>query len=310
MPLAVFRGRVVPPDRNGLRHEYDPILRHHYYSCFHTADSDLERYLAHVRTIGPCFLHVYPSTVALLARFVTRSGTEPPSNIRGIIAESEIVYPEQRALVEEVFGCRYFSLFGHSEKLVLACECEKSTDYHVWPTYGYCELLDDDGRAVTTPGASGEIVGTGFINEVMPFIRYRTGDHATYVGDRCEACGRAHLLLRDIRGHRSQEMLVASDGSLISWTAMNMHDDTFRNVHRFQFWQREPGRAVLKVVPNHGFSDEDREGILRSLHRKTGEQLEIALDVVAYIPVSQRGKAVYVRRFGNLAIPDVTRQEA
>ncbi|MBW2595342.1 MAG: asparagine synthase (glutamine-hydrolyzing), partial [Deltaproteobacteria bacterium] len=213
VPMAVLRGRAVPIDRNGFRHEYDPILRHHYYSSFHMSDENMARYLEHIATIGPCFLHVYPSTVAALARFILRNGTHTPTNIRGIIAESEIVYPKQRQMVEDVFGCRYFSCYGQSEKVVLAVGCETSDDYHVWPTYGYFELLDNNDNPVTTPGERGEIVGTGFINTVMPFIRYRTGDRATYVGERCEACGREHTVIRDIRGHRTQEVLIASDGS-------------------------------------------------------------------------------------------------
>ena len=294
MPLATLRGRPVPPDRNGLRHEYDPILRLHHYSSLHMSDENMARYMEHLATIGPCFLHVYPSSVAALARFCRRAGIRPPDNIRGIIAESEIVYPEQREMAEEVFGCRYFSCYGHSEKLILAAECECSTDYHVWPSYGYFELLDDSRRPVTTPGQRGEIVGTGLIDTLMPFIRYRTGDWATYVSDRCEACGREHVVIRDIQGHRTQEMLIAADGSEISWTALNMHDDTFLRVRQFQFLQETPGRAVLRIVPAHGFSEEDAGRIHRNLRRKLDGQVSFTLELVDKIPLSPRGKAIYV----------------
>ncbi|UCD52985.1 MAG: hypothetical protein JSW27_10165, partial [Phycisphaerales bacterium] len=73
-PMAVLRGRVVKPDRDGLYHEYDPVLRHHYYSSFHLSDKNMALYLKHIATIGPCFLHVYPSTAAALARLVRRRG--------------------------------------------------------------------------------------------------------------------------------------------------------------------------------------------------------------------------------------------
>lgn len=294
--VAVLRGRAVRRDRNGLYHEYDPLLRHHYYSSFHMSDEDVRRYLEHIATVGPCFLHVYPSTVAALARFLRRSGRPAPGNIRAIIAESEIVYSDQRQMVEEVFGCQYFSCYGQSEKVVLAAGCEGSHDYHVWPTYGYFELLDDRGDPVTTPGRRGEIVGTGFINTVMPFIRYRTGDWATYVADRCETCGRQHTLLRDIRGHRTQEVLIASDGSEIPWTAMNMHDDTFLHVRQFQFRQDVAGEAVLRIVPAVGFSEKDASRIRQNLKRKLNGQLCLSIEIVDSISVSSRGKAVYVDR--------------
>lgn len=294
LPLAVFRGRVVPEDDHGLRHEYDPLLRQHYYSNFHMTDGNMARYLEHVCGIGECFLHGYPSSLAALARHLQRTNAEPPTNVRGMIAESEIVYPDQRGLIESTFRCRLFSCYGHTEKLVLAAECERSTDCHVWPTYGYFELLDENDRAVTTPGQRGEIVGTGFINAVVPFIRYRTGDYATYVGDHCQSCGRPHVLLRDIAGHRVQEYLVASDGAGISWTALNMHDNTFANVRQFQFFQDAPGTAELRVIPAVGFGEADEDRILRSLQRKFDGRLNFTIQLVESIPLSPMGKAIYV----------------
>lgn len=302
MPMAVLRGRVVEPDRRGLRHQYDPLLRHHYYSAFHLTDENIARYLDHIATIGPCFLHVYPSSAAALGRFCRRHDRRPPGNIRGIIAESEIVYPEQRRLVEEVFGCRYFSCYGHTEKLVMAAECEHSQDYHVWPAYGHFELLDEQGRTVATPGQRGEIVATGFMNAVMPFIRYRTGDWATYVGDRCEGCGRQQPIIREIRGHRTQESLIASDGAAISWTALNMHDDTFDRVRQFQFRQDQPGRAVLRLVTADGFDDACRKRIQSNLGRKFDGRLSFTIELAPSIPLSSRGKAIYVdQRIGKPA---------
>ncbi|HET6426989.1 MAG TPA: phenylacetate--CoA ligase family protein, partial [Phycisphaerae bacterium] len=213
---------------------------------------------------------------------------------RGVLLESEILYPQQKCLLEEIYGVPVFSSYGHSEKLVLAAHCEHSDDYHVWPTYGYFELLDEQGNPVTEPGQRGEIVGTGFINTVMPFIRYRTGDFATYVGDRCEACGREHTLIRDIHGHNIQEVLITAQGSEISWTSMNMHDETFANVRRFQFYQDEPGVAVLRIVPAPEFGERDARRILANLGTKLDGQIRIQIELVESIRSTERGKAIYV----------------
>jgi phenylacetate-CoA ligase len=294
MALAVFGGRVVSPGKGGLRYEHDALLRYHYYSNFHMSEEEIGRYLDHLAGLGPCFLHVYPSAGFALAHHIWRAGRSAPANVRGILAESEIVYEDQRRFVRQVFGCRYFSSYGHTEKLVAAAECESSSDYHVWPTYGLCELLDEAGRPVTTLGQRGEIVGTGFINTSVPFIRYRTGDFATLAGTGCRQCGRDHLLLRDIRGHRVQEFLVAVDGSRIAWTALNVHDDTFERVLRFQFLQEEPGRAVLKVVPAAGFGSADQERILRNLEVKLRGRIDLTLELVQEVTLTSVGKTIYV----------------
>lgn len=293
-PMAVFRGRVVPQDNKAIHHQYDPLLRHHYYSTFHLTERNIQRYLQHVAQLGPCFLHVYPSSVDVLARFIRRSNTKAPANILGIIAESEIVYPDQRKLAQEVFSCRYFSCYGQTEKLVLAAECEHSSDYHVWPTYGYFELLDQEDQPISKVGQRGQIVATGFIDTVVPFIRYRTGDYATYLSDRCQACGREHIIIDDIRGHRIQEVLVAADGAEISWTAINMHDDTFMSVQQFQFYQDTPGQAILRIVPAESFDQQDQQRIIRNLDRKLSGRVKLSIELTQEIPLSPRGKAIYV----------------
>lgn len=294
--MAVFRGKIVSEDKSGFRHEYDPILKHHYYSNFHMNDQNMESYLHHMRTIGPFYLHVYPSSVATLARFILRSGVEAPKNILGIIAESENVYVEQRMMVEKIFNCRYFSSYGHTEKLVAAGECEKTRNYHVWPTYGFFELLDENGNEVLTPGEQGEIVGTGFINTVTPFIRYRTGDYAIYIGDRCKECGREQKIISELRGHRIQESLIAYDNSFISWTAVNVHDDTFENVIQFQFYQDTPGYAVLRIVPSEKFNNTDKHRIMVNLSKKFDGRLNFILEIVKNIIPTKGGKAIYVEQ--------------
>lgn len=290
MPLAVLRGRVVAVDDHGERYEFDPILRHHYFSTFHLTDENMRGYVHRMEQLGEWFLHAYPSSADTLARFLKRNDLPAPRGCRGIILESENLYPDQRERIEEAFGARAFSCYGHSEKLVLAVECEESHDYHVWPTYGYFELLDESGHPVREPGQRGEIVGTGFINRVMPFIRYRTGDYAEYGGERCSACGREHIVLRRIEGRWPAGDLVANDGSLVSLTALNLHDDALRHVRQFQFRQDEPGRAVLCISPADGFGRRDQERIQESLDRRLAGRVQIRVELVDTIPLTSRGK--------------------
>ncbi len=290
MPMAVLRGRMVPPDRKGLRHEYDPLLRHHYYSNFHMTDDNMRLYLEHIHRIGPCVLHAYPSSAHALAEFIMATGHPVPQNVRSILLESENVYRDQAQAIESAFGVRIFSSYGHSEKCVLAAQCEHRQDYHVWPTYGYFELLDEQGAPVRTPGQEGEIVGTGFINTVVPFIRYRTGDHATYVADRCEACGRKHTVIRDIKGRWPQGGLIAADGSVVSMTALNVHDDTFRNVREYQFHQFSPGKATLCVVPSTALGEEDKSRMTENMNKRLQGQVVLDLEVRTELVKTARGK--------------------
>ena len=59
-------------------------------------DANMQRYLEHVATIGPCYLHVYPSSLNALVSCIRRHELRVPTNIRGILAGSENVYAGDR----------------------------------------------------------------------------------------------------------------------------------------------------------------------------------------------------------------------
>jgi len=155
-------------------------------------------------------------------------------------------------------------------------------------------LLDSQGNVVNTPGAEGEIVGTGFINTVVPFIRYRTGDFATYVSDRCEACGRKHVIINNIKGRWPQGGLIASDGSLVSMTALNVHDDTFENVREYQFRQSEPGTARLCVVPSVSLDADQQQKITSSMNKRLQGQVVVTLEICSELLKTSQGKQLRV----------------
>jgi phenylacetate-CoA ligase len=290
MPMAVLRGRVVQANQKGLHHECDPILRHHYYSNFHMTDDNMRRYLDHMCRIGPCMLHAYPSSAHALANYIIETGKQGPQNIQGVLLESENVYPDQVHAIERAFNARAFSSYGHSERCVLAVQCEHTNNYHVWPTYGYFELLDNQGAPVRTRGQEGEIVGTGFINTVVPFIRYRTGDYATYLGESCEGCGRKHTIITDIKGRWPQGGLIAVDGSVVSMTALNVHDDTFTNVREYQFHQSVPGKATLCVVPIARLDDKEKQRIVMNMSKRLQGQVTLDLEIRTELVKTPRGK--------------------
>jgi phenylacetate-CoA ligase len=128
----------------------------------------------------------------------------------------------------------------------------------------------------------------------VPFIRYRTGDFARLVGQGCAACRRDQLLVRDVEGRWPAGCLVARDGSVITMTALNVHDETFERVRQYQFGQEVPGQAELRIVPGAGFTEEEGRRLVASLDRKLTGRLTLTLRLVEKIPPTLRGKHVLV----------------
>jgi phenylacetate-CoA ligase len=287
----VLRGTVVAGDR---MYERSLTSNELVMSSYHLTDDRIPLFLERIRTFRPSYIHAYPSSVSMLARSLLELGEPPIEGLRAVLCGSENLYDWQRGLIEEAFQCRVYSWYGQSEGVCLAGECEHDTRLHIFPQYGLAELVDDDGAPVTEPGRPGEIVATGLHARAMPLIRYRTKDVATFASGTCELCGRPYRRFERIEG-RLQEFIVTAGGRRISMVAINMHSSVFDNVRQFRFYQDEPGRVVLKLVPRRSFSwDEDVARIRRELAPKLGPDCSLEVELVTDIARGGRGKHHFI----------------
>ncbi len=286
---ATFRGSRI---RGGLW-EDDLLTGERKFSSFELTDQYLEAIWPALLKLEPDFIYAYPSTALTLCQFVESSGKRFPGSLKAMLVGSENIYDGQREYMEQVSGRRAFSWYGHSEKLVLAGECEKSTALHAYPQYGYVEFMNEKDEPAR-PGEFAEIVGTGFFNTAMPFIRYRTGDFCTYLGEYCPECGRRYPVFENVRGRWTQEVLYGAKGNQICMSAVNAHSNNFTRVFRYQFYQDEPGKAILRIVPREGFSDADKAAVEWEFNSKFGPNLRVVAELVKSIPLTSRGKFRFV----------------
>jgi phenylacetate-CoA ligase len=283
-PRAMLRGAVV---RGARRWAYDADERAYVFSNFHMTAERVAAYAAVMREKRLAFFHSYPSAIVDFARHLRNQRLDPPP-FRAIFATSENLYPGQREAIEAFYAARVFSFYGHTENLVMAGECEVSSDYHVFTQYGVAEVLGEDGDPAAE-GETGEIVGTTIDNLAMPLVRYRTGDAATVGPPRC-ACGRPYRLLRDTRGRWDQDVLVGAAGNVVPLAALNMHTDVFDRVQQMQFRQRRPGAVELSIRRGPGYADRDTRGILAALGEKVGDTMSVEVRFVDAFELTPRGK--------------------
>lgn len=286
--LAVIRGRVISDRAAGRIATYDPTRDWLLLSSYHLTEDRLGEYLDALDRFRPQILHVYPSAALLLAAHLRNSGREFPFALRCVFAASERLTDPQRRQLQDVFGCRVYSWYGHAERVVLAAQGRRSDHFYFWPTYGYVEFgtPDDDGLQ--------EVVGTSFHNLVMPLVRYRTGDYV-----------RLHQSGRDgpkelpwpaavaIEG-RGQEFFVTATGRRIPLTAFNMHDASFDGLYALQFFQETPGRAELRYVAGPAVGPRRLDAVEEVLRRKLGDDVVVTLRRVDDIERTARGKGKWL----------------
>ena len=290
---VTLRGNVVRSASKGKFWEYDPINKNLILSSYHMTDETLPKYIAKIREFRLAFIQAYPSAITILARFMRKNNVKPFFSIKAILCGSENLYPWQRELLEEVFQCRVYSWYGHSEQAILAGECEKSTCYHIFPEYGFVELIDKEAELLTKDKEYklGEIVATGLNNYVCPFIRYQTMDLAVPTSIKWCECGRNYPLIKTVEG-RLQELVVTEDGRVITLTALifAQHFEAFSKVKEMQLVQEKEGEITVKVVKSSQYSANDEKEILSKMQRAVGSGLDVNFEYVDHIPRTKTGK--------------------
>ena len=201
---AEVRGQHIPGPRPYV---WDPILRALRLSPLVRERETVALYLETIRSYGIKFLYGYPSAITNFALLVKRYGIRVDLKLTAILFASETLYPWQRTLAEDVFACPSYNFYGLAEHVVIGGECEHSHAFHCMPQYGVTEV---DPR-------TGEITGTGFLNYVHPFIRYKTADVASRAGGQ---------RLRAVR------QTVLSGPAGCRWPAPGFHRHAGGHIHR------------------------------------------------------------------------------
>jgi len=268
--------------------EYRLIPRTLLLSSYKMTERNLLIYLQKIKQLQPSYFIGYPSAITLLATYMKHHDIEL-KGLKAIFCFGETIYDWQRDLLETFFNCRVHGQYGHREQCVLAGTCEKSNFYHIFPDYGYVELIDRNGKPVTQDGQSGEIVATGFHTGIFPFIRYKTRDIATYSAHHCE-CGRQSLLFQSIEG-RVQDFMVSKTKRLVPLMGvLQLIARSTPNMKEYQLYQDREGEIVLHIVKKEGFSDDDVRHIKENFQNRLGNEFSLSVVYLDSIPRTSRGK--------------------
>jgi phenylacetate-CoA ligase len=135
----------------------------------------------------------YANSVYLYARYLKETGAADYHRPTAIVTSAELLDPEQRRVIEDVFGCKVFDRYGSRETSIIASECDRHTGLHVCAETIFLEVIADGQPA--RPGQLGKIVITDLMNYGMPFIRYRIEDIGRPSENRTCSCGRGLPLI-------------------------------------------------------------------------------------------------------------------
>lgn len=290
--IGLFLGRVIVPPEQAeppfWRTDY--VQRQVWFSSFHMAEERLGHYVQEIRRRELRFLEGYPSTLFILANYLTREGVELP--MVAVFTSSETLHDVQREAIEDAFDCSIFDYYGLAERVIFAAECEEHEGKHLAEEYGYTEVVDAEGNPVPD-GEPGYLVGTSLHNTAMPLIRYRTDDVSRILDEGPCVCGRRLRRIADVTT-KAEDIVVTPDGRFISPSILTHPFKPFDHILRSQVIQEERDHIRVKVVPSSAFTEEHERELLASLRERLGPTMRIDVERVEEIPPEPSGKFRWV----------------
>ena len=285
---AVIRRKKLADNVNFI---INPITKEIIFDGFRLNDDYFHIIYSVIHRFQVPYIHAYPSTAYEFSKFVVKNKLDL-SFVKSFLSGSENVYEYQKQFIRNKAKVNFYNWYGHSEKLILAGYCKHSDNYHIEPTYGYFELIDEDGNQITTPGQEGEIVGTTLHNYGMPMIRYKTGDYAEYVGDYCEYCQRNVPLIRNIEGRKLGLKVYGADESVINIIALRLPDDLYTYLGGVQYVQKEKGKLDVLIIKGDKFTQEHDKQLKDFYRSRLSDNMIIRIQYVYQLLRKPNGKFI------------------
>jgi phenylacetate-CoA ligase len=169
----------IPMDFIGNKKErFKDFLGHRFrFSIFDLSDEILEKILKKFQNKKFDYINGYTSSIVLFAKFLQKRNivlTTICPTLKVCMVTSEMLFEEDKLLLEKQFGIPIVNEYGASELDLIAFE-NPQDEWQVNSETLFVEILDDNNKAVPN-GTAGRIVITSLFNKAHPFIRYDIGD--------------------------------------------------------------------------------------------------------------------------------------
>ena len=259
----------------------DRMTKQLMFSLYHMSDDVLAAFIPVLLKYEPRYVTGYPSAVYTLAKYCQDHAI--PYQPRAVITDSETVLDYQRVTIREAWACDIHDYYGMEAGWIMG-QCHQG-HYHLSPKANIVEILDDDGQPAE-PDMIGEVVVTDLTNPLMPLIRYRTGDMASWSEKICDS-GWQTPVINAVEG-RLDDIVTLPNGRKIG--RLDHIFKTARNIRECQIIQETPSEFTFLVVPEPAYSEADQESMLYEAYTRLGKDVNITVDIVDEIPKTSRNK--------------------
>lgn len=277
------------------------IMRNYKYSSADVTDESMHRNYVEMMKLKPAALRGYGSALYILARYIEKQHL-PVCPIKVILTTGEVLMPEYRRKLEEVFHAPLFDAYGAGDGGILSHECPEHQGLHITEEACIIEITDKQGHPLPD-GQVGQVCATDLDNYVFPFLRYHVGDMAYIKTEPCP-CGRASRLIGEVMG-RAGRLMYNKQGVPISPTVLPMmfyphldyhnteYQKTYYKIDKFQIRQDRNGDLLILLKLKDPSEPHEQFNYIIDNYRNHFTGSEVQLQFVDDIPCLPSGKEDY-----------------
>lgn len=283
-------GVPVHPLRKLRRRTLDFLLYRRRLSAFEISAESSRAFFLELASFEPRYLHGYATLLFEFASHCEQAGLDGADlGLRVVICTGEVLTPRIRRKLSSFFDCPLVNEYGCTESGTVAFECERGT-LHLVPYASWPQVLGPRGKEVE-PGSRGQVVITDLFGDLLPLVRYRLHDRATYLGQVACECGR-ELPAVEIDEGRLDAFIVTPQGkriydAILAYTVPE-------GVLRFRVEQKSYSLLEAAIVPAPGVDHSRIANVCkRRWEKQLGPGMTVDLRVVADLSLSHSGKLRY-----------------
>lgn len=297
-------GNSINQKKNILSYKgmYDRfIMRNYKFSSANVSDEHMQKNYEEFMNLNPQVMRGYGSSLYIFARYIERK-RYPVVKLKAILTTGEVLMPEYRRKLEEIFNAPVYDAYGAGDGGILSHECIERNGLHITEESCIIEITDKNGVPLSD-GQVGFVCTTDLDNYAFPFLRYHVGDMAYIKSEKC-SCGRSSRVIGEVIG-RAGKLVYNKQGVPLSPTMLpfmlypnlDYHNEAnqllYNKIDRFQIRQNAKGNIDVLVKLKDETEEKSQFDYILDNFRKHFVESEIQLKFVYDIPCLPSGKDDY-----------------
>jgi phenylacetate-CoA ligase len=287
----------IPLEKKGYFKERikDKLSNRYRFSIFDLTDITLNKALKKFEKIPFEYINGYTSAIVQFAKFLDQRNTvlkDICPSLSVCIVTAEMLFPDDKKLLETTFGVPIVNEYGASELGLLAFQNPEGE----WPLNIqtlHIEILDENNNPVSV-GDQGRIIVTSLFNKAHPFIRYDLGD----IG-QISMNGKNNPILEKLTGRTNDIALLPSGKKAAGLTFYYITKSVIEddgNVSEFIVEQNNPSTFTIIYCSKTALTQEKKRFISKEMQTYLEPGLTIEFKRVDSLQRTNSGKLKQFKR--------------